>query len=109
VVRGVAALVTSATGDEGASQRLSAYQPSEHQARLARAHCPRASDAACTMDHRWLSLRKRPAFHLSLRPFSRILAKSPAVRSNDSSHHKQSLITLRILFDDGPESARRCR
>jgi hypothetical protein len=70
VVHTVAALVTSATGDEGASQRLSAYQPSEHQARLARVHRPRASDAVFTVDDRSLSLRKRPALHLSPGSFS---------------------------------------
>ena len=51
MVRGVAALVTSATGDEGASQRVaqhSAYQPSERQAHFARVRLPRMSDKVCT-------------------------------------------------------------
>ena len=34
MIRGVAALVTSATGDEGASQRVLPYQPSEYLARV---------------------------------------------------------------------------
>ena len=61
MVHGVAALVTSATGDEGASQRVSEYQPSEHQAHSARVRLPRTSDTVCTTDNRLHSLRKSPA------------------------------------------------
>jgi len=61
VVRGVAARVTSATGDAGASQRVLPYQPSEHLARIARVRRPGASERFRVMDNRLHSLRKSPA------------------------------------------------
>ena len=61
MVRGVAALVTSAAGDEGASQRVLPYQPSEHLARIARVRRPGASERFRVMDNRLHSLRKSPA------------------------------------------------
>ena len=58
MVHAVAARVTSATGDTGASQRVSAYQPSEHQARSERVRLPKTSDTVRTMDNPSLGLRK---------------------------------------------------
>jgi len=49
VVLGVAARVTSATGDAGASQRVA--QPMERQAHFVRVRIPRMSDTVCTIDN----------------------------------------------------------
>jgi len=61
VVPGVAALVTSATGDEGASQRVSPYQPSKYPARGGLLRRPGTSQRLCVMDNRLNSSRKSPA------------------------------------------------
>jgi hypothetical protein len=65
VVRGVAARVTSATGDAGVFAICgSAYQPSDRQAHFVRVRLPRMSDTLYTTDNRSLNLRKRPTLHL---------------------------------------------
>ena len=61
MVPSVAALVTSATGDEGASQRVSPYQPSEYPARGELVRRPGTSQRFRVMDNRLHSLRKSPA------------------------------------------------
>jgi hypothetical protein len=61
VVHGVAARVTSATGDTGASQRVLPYQPSEYPARGGLVRLPGASQRFRVMDNRLHSLRKSPA------------------------------------------------
>jgi len=60
-VHGVAALVTSATGDEGASQRVSPYQPSEYPARSGLVRRPGTSQTFRVRDNRSHSLRNSPA------------------------------------------------
>ena len=61
MVPGVVALVTSAAGDEGASQRVSPYQPSEYPARGGLVRRPGTSQRFRVMDNRLHSLRKSAA------------------------------------------------
>ena len=61
MVPGVVALVTSAAGDEGASQRVSPYQPSEYPARGGLVRRPGTSQRIRVMDNRLHSLRRSPA------------------------------------------------
>jgi len=61
VVLGVAARVTSATGDAGASQRVAQPISLRNARHTLCVFVPRMSDTICTTNNRSLSLRKRPA------------------------------------------------
>ncbi len=82
------------TGDSGASQRVSAYQPSERQARSERVRFPKTSDTVRTMDNRLHSLRKSPAQLLRGRlprwieqGHDQAAGLSQSSRSNDRDQH----------------------
>ena len=64
MVHGVAARVTSATGDTGASQRVLSYQPSEYPARGGLVRLPGASQRFRGIDNLLHSLRQSPAQRL---------------------------------------------
>ncbi len=94
MVHGVAALVTSATGDEGTSQRVSPYQPSEYPARGGLVRRPGTSRRFRTMDNLSHSLRKSPAQlvrgrlpRLIEQSHDQAAGRSQSSRSNDRDQH----------------------